>query len=151
MILQVVVENDLMDEARVARPVVLRLRLGEADVEFEIRKIFFNGLELILIEYLTARTRTVPEGDRNVRFLGMEEVENVRAHRGHPRAAADKHLFVRRVAHEKLPVRAGNSDFIAGLDFDTAVFKVAISRHIFAVIRDFDVVPQSVGVGSVGS
>ena len=115
MILQVVFENNLVNKSGVAFPVILFLRLRQRDVELKVREFFFDLLELLLVENFTLRTRPVPECYRSVDFLGLEQMEDMRAHRRHTGAAADKHFFVRSILHEEFAVGSRNRHLVARL------------------------------------
>ena len=68
VILEVVVEDNLMDEARVAPPVVLGLRIREGDVEGEVGELTFDLAEVLFVEDLLLASCSIPVGDLTTRM-----------------------------------------------------------------------------------
>ena len=54
MILEVVIVDGLVNEARKSRPIVLRQWCRERDVEGEVRELTLDSAEVLLVEDLTA-------------------------------------------------------------------------------------------------
>ena len=104
-----------MNEAGVAVPMVVGLRIGECNVKFKIPIVIRNLLEIIHIEQLFARATAIPESGFSLCMQILELVEDVGAHRGHARAAANEHHLVVGVLYEKFAVRPGNHHLVAWL------------------------------------
>ena len=60
MLRKIVFQQNLVDEASVAFPVVFWQRFGKSDVHLEVREVFFNLLELIHVEQFAATSSAVP-------------------------------------------------------------------------------------------
>ena len=54
MILEVVIVDGLVNEARQTRPIVLRQWCRERNVEREVRELTLDGAKVLLVEDLTA-------------------------------------------------------------------------------------------------
>jgi len=77
VVLEVIVNHDLMDEASQTGPVVLGQRLGQCKMETEIRKFFFNRLKFINVEQLTKASSTVPVRNFAAGFQILEQLLDV--------------------------------------------------------------------------
>lgn len=106
MVFQILLVDDLVDEACRARPVVFGQRVGEGDVEREVVVLGGQLLELVSVEELLQRAASIPEGGLARCVFDFELVEDVRTHGGHARATADEHHLPVGVLHEELSVRA---------------------------------------------
>ena len=96
VVLQIPVVQHIVDEADGTVPVVLGQRLGQRQVPLEVRVLLLQRLELVDVERLAQAPRAIPEGDLAPGGEPLELVEDVRAHRRHPGAAADEaHLACR--------------------------------------------------------
>ena len=73
MILQIVVVDDLMDEADVAGPVVFGLGVRERDVEAEVGELLLDLAEVLFVEDLLLASCTVPVRDLTARVERAEE------------------------------------------------------------------------------
>ena len=118
MILQVVVEEDLMDEARVTFQVVLRLGLRERQVPLEVLVLGGNRVEVFDVERLAQASCAVPERYLAVRGQASELIEDVRAHGRHARAAADEDHLVVGWLREELAEGTRDDDFVARLEIE---------------------------------
>ena len=95
---QVFSGHDLVDEAQVAAPIVLRQRRREGYVEGEVRVLMGEAAEIVLVEYLLPRARAIPEAHLSRGVLGFEKMGELRAKRGHACAAAyEDHLALGRL------------------------------------------------------
>ena len=113
MIFEIIVENHLMNESDITRPIIFGFRLRKRDMEFEIRELLFDLLELLFIENLAPASRTVPESYRLVSLFRLEQVEVMRPQGGLTRTAAEKHLLIGGILHEESPERPGYGNFIS--------------------------------------
>src|SRR5574344_1569476 len=84
MIPQVVFVEDVVDEAGIALPVILGLRIAQRHMPGEVRTLGGQTVEIFDIEHLANRTGAIPEADLAGRRQSLELVEDVRAHRRHP-------------------------------------------------------------------
>ncbi len=126
---EVVLQHDLMDEAEMAGPVILRQRRGEREVESKVAVLAGQIPEVVFVEDLLPRSCAVPEADLARGLLGFEQVGEVGAQRSHAGAAADvDHLPLRRLDMEIAEGADGGDDVarleaedVAGADAGSAV------------------------------
>ena len=105
--LQVFVVEYLVDEALRSLPVVFRECIRQCKMEAEVRIFLLYLSEILKIEGFPRRSGSVPVADLAGRMELLEQIEYVRAQRGHSGSAADEHYFaVAVVLQEKLAVRA---------------------------------------------
>ena len=97
-------------------PVIFRQRIGERDVEGKVWVVARQLLELIIVEHLAQRARSVPEADLTLATQPLELVKDVRAHRGHTGTAADKHHFRVGIFGKELTERTGDRHFVTRLE-----------------------------------
>ena len=115
VVLEVVVVQDLVDEASHARPIVFLEGFGKSKVPLKVFILFFNGVEVFDIERLAHAARAVPEADLAIGVNSAELIENVRAHRGHSGTPADENHLIGGIASVKLTVRTRDHHFVARL------------------------------------
>ena len=118
MVLQIVLVQDVVDEAGRPRPVVLGQRIGERQRPGEVGVLLGQLVELIHIEGLAQRARTVPEADLALGLQALELVEDVRAHGRHAGTAADEHHLVVGLLGEELAERTIHRDLVARLQVE---------------------------------
>ena len=83
----------------------------EGKVWIVARQLF----KLLIVEHFAQRTGAVPEADFARAVQALELVENMRTHRRHPGAAADKHHLGVGFFSKELAKRPGNRHLIARL------------------------------------
>ena len=115
MILQIVIVDDLMDEADVAGPVVFGLGVRERDVEAEVGELLLDLAEVLFVEDLLLASCTVPVRDLTARMERAEEVEDLSTQRSHTSTTTDvEHLSIR-ILDMEVPVRTAHADLVARL------------------------------------
>ena len=115
MILQIVVVDDLMDEADVAGPVVFGLGVRERDVEAEVWELLLDLAEVLFVEDLLLASCTVPVRDLTACVERAEEVEDLSTQRSHTSTTTDvEHLSIR-VLDVEVPVRTAHADLVPRL------------------------------------
>ncbi|MNC74892.1 hypothetical protein D3C75_1263300 [compost metagenome] len=77
MVTQIIFQQDIMNKAGVARPVIFWLRIGERHMPGEVFILFLQVVEVVLVEHLTQGTCTVPEGDFALRLQALQLIEDV--------------------------------------------------------------------------
>ncbi len=81
-------------------------------MEAEVRVVARQLFELLLIEHFTQRTSAIPEADLTLAAQALKLIKNVRAHRRHPGAPADKDHFGVGLFGKELTKRTGDGDLI---------------------------------------
>ena len=116
MPIKVVIQQHLVNEPNITRPIIFGLRLAKGNIEGEVVKLTLDRSEIFLIEDFTLRSSAVPEADLTRGLLGMEQIKNVAPHGGHPRTTTDEHDFPLGLLHEELAVGAADHHLIARLE-----------------------------------
>jgi hypothetical protein len=63
MFAQVIIKQNLVNEACQSRPFIFRQRFREGDIKLEIRESLFNCPEFIFIKNLSQRSSSIPVRD----------------------------------------------------------------------------------------
>ena len=111
MVLEVCLVKDVVYEACYvwyASFVCLWIRSVKCQVELEVREFFLNLCVVLKVECLFKATCTVEEVDFSVGLLCLEQVHDMRTHRGHTGTTANEHelLVIRTIVrNEELAVR----------------------------------------------
>lgn len=111
-------EDDFVDEAGVALPMVIGQGVGEGDMEIEVRVTGGEVVKEIVVKDFLAGACSVPEGDFAFGVLGFEEVGDVGAERGHAGAAADVEHFLLGRFDMEIAEGADGGDGIAGFEVE---------------------------------
>ena len=118
MVGEIVVEEDLVDEAGVALPVIFFLRLGEREMPREVLILGRNRVEVFDVERFAKAPRPVPVGDLTLGVNASKLIEDMRAHRSHAGATADENHLIVRVLGEEFAEGARDGDFVTGLEIE---------------------------------
>ena len=116
MILEIVVVERLVDEARESGPVVFGQGCGEGDVESEVGELTLDLTEVLFVEDLGAGACSVPVGHFATRLHGIEEVKELGTKGSHTCATADVDHFGVRFVDMEVTVGSAHLDLVAGLE-----------------------------------
>lgn len=121
---QIVLQQDLMNEALVPRPIVFWKWLGKSDIELEVRKFFLDRAEVIDVKQFPHTPSAVPVRHFTAGSKILEQLENVASKRRHASSTADVHHLSVAILDEEFTIRTRDGDFVP-------LFQVEdVTRHL---------------------